>query len=235
MKIEYIDLGTMAYQTAWDTQLQYHQEVLDGKWPDGVVLLVEHPPVITLGRRPEAAAHVFHDATWLAQRGVELITTDRGGDVTFHGPGQLVAYPIIPLQRYGLNVHRYMRVLEDSVIQTLGMFALTGIREAGATGVWVQRPDKSLAKVCAMGVKIKRWISLHGLALNVTTDLSYFDLINPCGLARPVTSMQQLLPQNTPTFPEVKRAFRSAFTLSLYAIRSKVAVRDAGNEHAIPK
>jgi lipoate-protein ligase B len=197
----------MAYRAAWDTQLQWHQRVQQGRCPQGAILLVEHPPVITIGRHPGAEHHLLADAALLRQRGVTVETTDRGGDITFHGPGQLVVYGIIPLNDYHLRIHDYMRLLEAAVIKTLAHWNLQGLRDACATGVWLKSRrggTGGLAKICAMGVKLKRWISLHGLALNVSTDLSYFNLINPCGLGRPVTSLAAELEAPCPPMATVK-------------------------------
>ena len=198
--LQVIDAGVLAYQPAWDLQLQAHEQVLNGKLPLGAIILLEHPPVVTIGRRPDAQRHLLASPKLLQARGVEVAETDRGGDVTFHGPGQLVAYPVIPLNSYRFNLHSYMRFLEEVVIGTLAGFAVEALRDPSptpATGVWVREPvsgaDGRLAKICALGIKVRRWVSFHGLALNVSTDLSYFDLINPCGLSRPVTSMQRVL------------------------------------------
>jgi lipoyl(octanoyl) transferase len=190
-------------------------------------MLVEHPPVITIGRRPDAQQHLLASPKFLELRGVEIVETDRGGDITFHGPGQLVAYPIIPLNTYNFNLHSYMRFLEEVVIQTLATFHLQALRDPSpkpATGVWIpdpaaQSPD-GLAKICALGIKVRRWVTLHGIALNVTTDLSFFDLINPCGLSRPVTSLQKLLRTNAPEMARVKEAFQRTFERCLTSIAS---------------
>jgi lipoyl(octanoyl) transferase len=217
-----VDLGLMEYQAAWDRQLFWHQQVLEKKHPAGVLLLVEHPPVITISRRPGSRDHLLADMELLKTRGVDLIQTDRGGDITFHGPGQLVAYPILPLNDYQMGLHEYMRFLEQVVIDTLGHFGIAGLREKGATGVWVdsRRPGAmGRAKIGALGVKLRKWVSLHGLALNVTTDLSYFDLINPCGLGRPVTSLAAELGENCPSMEQVKITFSCAFGTQLGIIR----------------
>ncbi len=204
-----VDLGVMEYCAAWEIQLQWHQKVVDGKCPSGVLLLVEHPPVITIGRHPGSEKHLLADAGMLAALGVAVQSTDRGGDITFHGPGQLVVYPIIPLNRYNLRIHEYLRLLESAVIRTLAGFQLDGQRDSGATGVWLKSaragPD-ALAKVCAIGIKLRRWVSLHGLALNVRTNLSLFDLINPCGLGRAVTSLAAELGPQCPDMSVVKKA-----------------------------
>ena len=224
-----VDAGLLPYRPAWDLQLQLHDQVLMGAHAAGILMLVEHPPVITLGRRPDAQKHLLASSKALAARGVEVVETDRGGDITFHGPGQLVAYPIIPLNTYKFNLHSYMRFLEETVIQTLAEFGVRAVRDPSpkpATGVWVDTSaeakglrtesggfsqSSSLAKICALGIKVRHWITLHGIALNVTTDLSFFSLINPCGLSRPVTSMQKLLDSKCPAMPLVKQTLTKVF------------------------
>jgi lipoyl(octanoyl) transferase len=206
------DLGTLAYREAWRLQEAAHAEVLAG----GVerILLVEHPPVITLGRRsdrgesgqPRDVQHLVASPDYLQQLGVELVQSDRGGDITFHGPGQVVAYPIVRLNDHGLSVGGYVRSLERAVIATLADFGIQARRDESAVGVWVDEPATGkAAKICAIGVRIRRGVSLHGLALNVTTDLNYFNLIVPCGLAgRSVTSVQKLLGDAAPIIGEVR-------------------------------
>jgi len=155
--------------------------------PD-LLLFVQHPHVYTLGRGGDDR-HVLWDERRLAQRGVEIYHVDRGGDVTYHGPGQAVGYPIIALRRHGLDARKYLRDLEEVLIRVLAEFGIEGGRAPGMTGVWVDN-----AKIAAIGVKFTRWVTSHGFALNVSTDLSYFDGIIPCGLSnRNVTSMQELL------------------------------------------
>lgn len=191
----------------------------------GYLLLVEHdPPVITVSRRRTARQHLIATPEMLAGAGVEVAETDRGGDITYHGPGQLVVYPILDLNRFGLRLHSYMRLLEQVVIDVLARWEIAGKRDETATGVWVRTGDASaatassegvqpsLAKICAMGVRVSRWASMHGLALNVTTNLDHFRLIVPCGLAdRTVTSMAQILGDRCPPMREVKRAMVEAF------------------------
>ena len=155
-------------------------------------------------RRPDARDHVLFSPAVLAAQGVELCETDRGGDVTYHGPGQLVCYPIIDLNRVGLRIHEYMRALEQAVIETLGRFGIDAGRDPLATGVWVPREHGPDAKVCAMGVRVRRWVTMHGLAINVDPDMSHFGLIVPCGLAgRPVTSLKEIAGDACPTMDEV--------------------------------
>lgn len=185
--------------------------------------VIEHTPVYTLGRRG-GREHVLADAAELRARGAELVTTDRGGDVTFHGPGQLVAYPILDLRSRRLGAAAYVRALEQCVIDTLAAFDVPGERVHGRPGVWVSsvRPEPvhgssrarwvaPLSKIAAVGVRIERGISRHGLALNVTTDLSWFEAIVPCGIAdADVTSMARELGL-PPAFEAVARAFADAF------------------------
>jgi lipoate-protein ligase B len=185
-------------------------------------MLVEHPPVVTIGRHPNAQQNLLASPKLLQLRGVEVVETDRGGDITVHGPGQLVAYPIIPLNHYNLNLHAYLRLLEEVVIQTLSHFQIPAERSQGATGVWTKDANAQaadgLAKICAIGIKLRRWVTFHGIALNVSTDLTYFDLINPCGLGRPVTSLQRLLGTSTPDMATVKSALVATFQEQLAAL-----------------
>lgn len=219
------DLGRMSYAEALTIQRQRQAEVIDGRDGDGAVahlLLVEHdPPVITVSRRPGAADHLIATPDRLAEVGVTVAETDRGGDITYHGPGQLVAYPILDLNVLDLRLHGYLRWLEDRVIETLATFGIKAHRDAAATGAWVggtPGTDGSVAgnrKICAIGVRVSRWVSMHGLAINVETDLSHFDCIVPCGLAgRGVTSMRRELGDACPSMQEVKNElverFRSA-------------------------
>ncbi len=208
------DLGRMPYGEAFALQKDLQRQVIESRAGGGersmFLLLVEHdPPVITVSRRPGARRHLLASDNALARLGVEIAETDRGGDITYHGPGQLVAYPIIDLNVLGLRLNGYMRFLEQLAIDTLAAFGIAGRRDDTATGVWVADPH---AKICAMGVRISRWVTMHGLALNVTTDLEHFDLIVPCGLVgRTVTSMQQRLGERCPGMDEVKSVFVECF------------------------
>jgi lipoyl(octanoyl) transferase len=202
MKIE--DLGLMPYRQAWKFQEETHARVLEGG--DETLLLVEHPPVITFGRRPGISKNLLAPPEELARRSVEVVPSDRGGDITFHGPGQLVAYPIIRLLEHRLSVGGYVRRLEEAVIDALAELSIAAQKDSCAVGVWTNDAG-SLAKICALGVRIRRGVSMHGIALNVTTDLSYFNLIVACGLAgRAVTSMERLLADRTPPMSTVKQA-----------------------------
>lgn len=205
----------MTYREAWARQEAMHAQVASGN-EDGAVLLVEHSPVITFGRRAElSASHLLASRDVLDARGVDLVESDRGGDITFHGPGQLVAYPIVRLADFRLSVGGYVRRLQDGVIAALARFGIQAMTDPDAIGVWVPT-DLGPAKICAVGVRIKSGTTLHGVALNVTTDLSFFNLIVPCGLAgRPVTSMQKLLQSHTPTLEEVGRVVAEEITRAI--------------------
>ncbi len=180
-------LGRLDYQRALDLQMRICASLKLGCGPD-VLLLLEHPPTITLGRNGKWHNLLVSEEA-LRARGVERFETDRGGDITFHGPGQIVGYPLLKLESSERDVHRYMRNLEECLIRTLQAFGIDSGRDGRYTGVWTDQ-----GKVAAMGVHISRWITRHGFALNVNTDLGYYDLIVPCGIAgRQVTSMERLL------------------------------------------
>lgn len=207
--IEVIDLGRLGYRAAYAVQMAHHAEVLEarsaGGSPAARVLLVEHDPVITVTRKALAGGHVLAGVEALAGLGVALEETDRGGDVTYHGPGQVVAYPIVDLNRFGLRLHAYMRLLEEAVIRVLAGYGIEGRRDPSATGVWVAGADGGEAKIAAMGVRVRRWVSLHGLALNVRPDMAHFGLIVPCGLhGRAVTSLERALGARCPSTEETR-------------------------------
>jgi len=211
MKLEVEELGKLSYQPAWDRQRQVAEEVAAGA-PD-CLLFVEHPPVLTLGAN-------FHEENLLLstaeyqERGIDLVRTDRGGDVTYHGPGQLVIYPIFDLNRHGRDLHRWMRQLEETMIVALRVFGIAGSRNPPHTGAWIG--DR---KVAAIGVKIRRWVSLHGIALNCENSLDPFGLIVPCGIADyGVTSLTAELGRVvTPAEaqPVVEAAFRTVFQFDI--------------------
>ena len=203
------DLGLLPYRGAWAIQEQTHAAVLAGG-PE-TLLLVEHSPVITFGRRPGISRNLIASPDQLAQLGVEVVQSDRGGDITFHGPGQIVAYPIIRLLDHQLSVGAYVRRLQEAVIATLAELDLAAQTDPQAIGIWVPIAGQ-LHKICALGVRIRRGVSMHGIALNVNTDLSYFNLIVPCGLTgRPVTSIQQVLNGSAPSMEKVKAALTRKF------------------------
>jgi lipoyl(octanoyl) transferase len=180
--------GILSYAAGLELQSRLVDERRAGLIPDQLLLL-EHPPVITLGvKTRNARSHVIATHEMLLARGVEVVETGRGGDVTYHGPGQLVGYPIIDLKPDRCDVHRYVRDLEEVLIRAVATLGVDAGRSPGLTGVWV-----GLDKMAAIGVRISRWITSHGFALNVNTDLSHFDLIVPCGIRdRGVTSLERV-------------------------------------------
>jgi len=203
-----IDLGRTTYIEADKVQRQEHAAVVNGAAP--ALIVFECDPVITISRRKGADQHILHSRKRLAEMGIDVQQTDRGGDVTYHGPGQIVAYPILRLADYGFNVSRYIRFLEQVVIDTLATYDIWAHRDPKHTGVWAGDPP---VKICAIGVRVSRGVSLHGLALNVTTDLSHFDAIVPCGIAdRGVTSVQAIRGENAPAQPDITQNLCDTFS-----------------------
>lgn len=197
--MEQFDLGHMPYKQAWDIQRSAQKQLIDQKLavrenpelkkkiPDSLIF-VEHPHVYTLGKSGDAA-NLLKGMAELKDIDAEFIENDRGGDITYHGPGQIVGYPIMDLDRYFTDVHKYLRYLEEVIIKTCGDYGIEAGRIDGLTGVWVG--DE---KICAMGIRCSRWVTMHGFALNVNTDLSYFDHIVPCGIRdKNVTGLNKLL------------------------------------------
>ena len=201
------DLGRIGYDEALAVQRALHERVVaarDGGPSEPMhLLLLEHDPVVTVSRRPGAAANLLATPAMLERAGVAVRETDRGGDITYHGPGQLVAYAIFDLNRLGIGIHGHMRLLEEIVLGTLKAFGIEGCRDTAATGVWVG--PEPLRKICALGVRASRYVTMHGLALNVAPDLSHFRLIVPGGLVgRPVTSMAAELGTSCPGIAQVR-------------------------------
>jgi lipoate-protein ligase B len=181
------NLGLMKYGEAWELQRRLHRQRVEGEHSD-VLLLLEHPPTLTLGKAG-ALDNVLISRERLAQQGISLFFIDRGGDVTYHGPGQLVGYPILDLRKRGKNLHRYIHDLEEIMLRTLRDFSIDGYRDEGHPGVWVNREE-----IAAIGLSVRRWVTMHGFALNVNTNLNHFTCINPCGFTdRKATSMSKIL------------------------------------------
>jgi lipoate-protein ligase B len=198
-------LGVMPYAQALDFQREAAKARISGAIPEDVLLLVEHPPVVTLGRSAKEQ-HLLASPQLLAKRGVELFEVERGGDVTFHGPGQLVGYPIVDLKQHRQDLHWYLRQVEEALIRALGRTGITAGREEGLTGVWT-----SGRKIASIGVHARDWVTWHGFALNVATDLSYFNLMVPCGIqAVTMTSVAAEL-GGGPTFEEVSAIVAEEF------------------------
>jgi lipoyl(octanoyl) transferase len=191
LRVEYGETP-IPYFEMWERQRQRHQEVVAGSAPPTLFLL-EHTPVITVGREFRSE-HLRVPVEILHAQGIEFVSVSRGGSVTYHGPGQMVAYPILPLAKYGLSVRGYVRTLEAVIVRLLASYGITASTIPGYTGVWVDG-----AKVSAIGVGVKRWVTYHGLALNVSASLPGFQYIIPCGIAdKPITSMEELLGQAPP-------------------------------------
>jgi lipoyl(octanoyl) transferase len=169
-------LGRIGYGEALELQRNIARDRISGAIPQDVLLLLEHPPVVTLGRASKEK-HLVASPQFLQSKGVELFEAERGGDVTFHGPGQLVGYPIVDLKRHREDLHWYLRKIEEALIETLADYGIPGERNPAYTGVWTHGK-----KIASIGVHARDWVTWHGFALNVTTDLSYFDLIVPCGI-----------------------------------------------------
>lgn len=169
-------LGTVPYADALDLQRSAARARAAGALDQDLLILLEHPPVVTTGRGTDAR-NVLCDPALLASRGIELFDVERGGDVTFHGPGQLVGYPIVDLRRHTQDLHWYLRLVEQLLIDAIATFRIPAVRNPGRTGVWTNG-----RKIASIGVHARQWVTSHGFALNVTTDLSYFDVIVPCGL-----------------------------------------------------
>ena len=210
-KVVFEDLGKISYQDGWDYQQSLHDLIKtvklkrrktpeDPKLPSyqpHYLLFCEHNPVFTLGKSG-AADHLLLKNAALKEMGFEFFKINRGGDITYHGPGQIVGYPIFDLERFFTDVHRYVRTLEEAIILTLQDFNIIGKRIDGYTGVWIVRPNGLKKKICAIGVHLSRWVSMHGFALNVNTELAHFEYIVPCGIVdndKAITSMQQELNQ----------------------------------------
>jgi lipoate-protein ligase B len=171
-----VPLGRLEYGEALELQRNVARDRISGAIPQDVLLLVEHPPVVTMGRAAKEK-HLVASPEFLQSKGVELFEVERGGDVTFHGPGQLVGYPIIDLKRHRQDLHWYLRKIEEALINTLADFGIHSERNTAYTGVWTRGK-----KIASIGVHARDWVTWHGFALNVTTDLSFFDLIIPCGI-----------------------------------------------------
>lgn len=200
-EVTLIDWGYIDYETAWGRQEKLFKETIDLKIANRSVsaeeqqltpnylVFCEHPHVYTLGKSG-SADHLLIDKERLREKQASYFEINRGGDITYHGPGQLVCYPIFDLDNFFTDIHKYLRTLEEAIIQVLNDYGLRGDRVEGLTGVWIDANGSRPRKICAMGVKSSRWVTMHGFALNVNTDLSYFNHIVPCGISdKAVTSM----------------------------------------------
>ena len=210
-KINIVDLGRIDYQTAWDFQKEFHKKVQHGKETDTLFLL-EHDPVYTLGKNANKNNLLEQPASE-----VKVFNVERGGDITYHGPGQLVGYPILDLHHYQKNISWFMRTLEEILIETLSTFGIKANQRDGLTGVWVG--DE---KIAAQGVRISRWVTMHGFSLNVNTDLTYFDSIVPCGITNcAITSMKKII-GDSQDMDLVKKRIVNAFHNTLISSANKM-------------
>lgn len=219
--VEVRHLGLAAYDAVTELQQELFQRTIDQKIhnrrnPDSqmvtenYLLFVEHPHVYTLGKSGDENNLLINNEA-LTEKGVRFYPTNRGGDITYHGPGQLVGYPILDLDCFFTDIHKYLRLLEECIIATLADYGILAGRSKGETGVWLDAEGENPRKICAMGIRTSRWVTMHGFALNVNTDLSFFDYIIPCGIRnKGVTSMQRELGK-TVDLKEVSEKFQKHF------------------------
>ena len=215
------DLGLKEYKETWDYQGLLFQQTVDLKIKNrredsqletpNHFLFVEHPHVYTLGKSGDIT-NLLIDEVELAKKGAKLYKINRGGDITYHGPGQIVGYPILDLNNFFTDIHKYLRYLEEMVILTLAEYDLKAERSKGETGVWLGVGTPFARKICAMGVRAGRWVTMHGFALNVNSDLGYFDLMIPCGIkGKAITSLNAELGRKEVDMPEVKEKLLKHF------------------------
>lgn len=220
-KIYVTDLGTKDYKETWDFQEEVFNSIIDIKNKNrekenkditpNYLLFVEHPNVYTLGKNGKYS-HLLISEEELAQKNATFYKIDRGGDITYHGPGQIVGYPILDLENFFTDIHKYLRFLEEVIIKTLADYGIKGERSPGETGVWIDVGTPFARKICAMGVRASRWVTMHGFAFNINADLSYFNYIIPCGIVdKSVTSLNQELGKNIP-LQEVKEKIKFHFS-----------------------
>lgn len=239
-KIEIIDLGRRDYKETWDIQERFFSDLLRIKSENGKVqnpvatpnrlIFVEHPPVYTLGKSGKAENLLLSDKE-IRDIGVEFYKINRGGDITYHGPGQLVGYPILDLENFFTDIHKYLRLIEEAVILTLQEYHIKGERSERETGVWIDAGTTAARKICALGVRASRWVTMHGFAFNVTTNLDYFKHIIPCGIRnKGVTSLAAELGEiddESSLLEEVKAKFTSHFIRLFEAIPYKKTETEA--------
>lgn len=226
MVVDISDLGTIRFAEAWELQRAVFAQVADNARND-TLLLLEHPHVFTLGRVTQQASILFNEAR-LKELDAEMFEIDRGGDVTYHGPGQLVGYPILNLAHFKEDLGWYLRTLEESIIELLTSYNIKGFRVDGRTGVWVNGSTEE-EKICAIGIRASRWTTMHGFALNVNTDLTYFDHIVPCGIDdKHVTSLSRVLGKEV-DLREVKARYSEAFA-KVFGVQLRTIASEALTE-----
>jgi lipoyl(octanoyl) transferase len=235
-KVHLQDLGNRDYKTTWDYQEELFKSIVDlkiknrreraGLETPNHFLFVEHPHVYTLGKSGDIN-NLLIDQAKLKEKEATFYKINRGGDITYHGPGQIVGYPILDLDNFFTDIHKYLRFLEEMVILTLAEYGLKAERSEGETGVWLDVGTPFARKICAMGVRASRWVTMHGFALNVNTDLGYFDLMIPCGIKdKAVTSLNVELGKKEVDAEEVKQKLLKHFEVLFDAefIRQKTSV-----------
>ena len=221
-QIKFIDLGVMDYKDAWDYQQNLFDEIVKIKKKNrknnselitpNYFLFVEHPHVYTLGKSGNMS-NLLIDENQLKSKNGSFYKINRGGDITYHGPGQIVGYPILDLENFFTDIHKYLRLLEETVINTLEIYGVKGERNSGKTGVWLDVESPFPRKICAMGVRASRWVTMHGFALNVDVNLDYFNNIIPCGLANNiVTSLNKELGDDHIDINKVKDNLKTSFS-----------------------
>lgn len=221
-KIQLLDLGLKDYKETWEFQEELFQEIIDIKIRNrreeleletpNYFLLVEHPHVYTLGKSGDFSNLLINEKQ-LEEKGAAFYKINRGGDITYHGPGQVVGYPILDLENFFSDIHKYLRFLEEVFIRVLADYNITGTRSEGETGVWLGVGTPFARKICALGVRASRWVTMHGFALNVNSDLGYFDNIIPCGIrGKAVTSLNVELGVENVDIDEVKEKIKKHFT-----------------------
>ena len=222
-KVEIQDLGLKDYKETWDYQEGIFKDTIDLKIKNrrketnlstpNYFLFVEHPHVYTLGKSGDAANMLLNEKQ-LVEKGATFYKTNRGGDITYHGPGQIVGYPILDLDNFFTDIHKYLRFLEEVIILTLAEYNIKATRSDGETGVWIDVGTPFARKICAMGVRASRWVTMHGFALNVNADLGYFDNIIPCGIrGKAVTSLNVELGKKEVSIDEVKEKLLKHFSI----------------------
>ena len=217
-KVQYVDLGLIDYKKCWNYQEDLFQKIIDIKLANkkkkekkttlNYLIFCEHPHVYTLGNSGNEN-NLLVTKGYLKNKNANFYKTNRGGDITYHGPGQIVGYPILDLDNFFTDIHKYLRLLEEAVILTLKEYGLTGERSEGETGVWFDVNKSNSRKICALGVKTSRWVTMHGFAFNINSDLSYFKNIIPCGIInKQVTSLEKELGRRV-EMKEVKKKLKS--------------------------
>ena len=221
-QVKFIDLGVMDYKDAWDYQQNLFDEIVEIKKKNrknnsksitpNYFLLVEHPNVYTLGKSGNISNLLINE-NQLKSKNASFYKINRGGDITYHGPGQIVGYPILDLENFFTDIHQYLRCLEETVINTLKIYGVKGERNNGKTGVWIDANTPFPKKICAMGVRASRWVTMHGFALNVNVNLEYFNNIIPCGLANNIiTSLSKELNYRDIDINKVKEDLKDSFS-----------------------